>query len=343
MKRKGISIILCCFNSANRIKETLDALGKQENIKNIDCEVILVDNNSSDNTADLAKTYWQPLKKGFELNIIKEQKAGLSHARLAGLKSSIYSYLVYVDDDNSLFPDYISNAHKILEGNPNIGICGGASYFFSKDKITLPLWWEYLKQIYAIGEISQKETYLMKIWGAGMVVRKEAFCKLIQGGFSFLLSDRKGKEVLSGGDWELCFGIQLIGYDVYYSPILKLYHRIEYKRINEVYVNKLYKGFGKSYVYFGIYEKILKGYPDSWLLQLLVCYGGFIYYNIRVIFYRIIFNKEKVFVFKLRRLAIIEQIKELFKLGSKEYTALQKQILALKERKEPLTSSSYQT
>ena len=55
---KGISIILCTYNGAGRLRKTLASLAKQENIERIKTQVIFVDNASTDNSATAAQTIW---------------------------------------------------------------------------------------------------------------------------------------------------------------------------------------------------------------------------------------------------------------------------------------------
>lgn len=52
---EGISIIICCFNSAKRLPENLRHISSQQVGKGVDWEVIIVNNNSSDDTARAAE------------------------------------------------------------------------------------------------------------------------------------------------------------------------------------------------------------------------------------------------------------------------------------------------
>lgn len=53
--RAGVSIVICCYNSASRLPETLQHIAEQEVAANISWEVIVVDNASTDNTQEIAK------------------------------------------------------------------------------------------------------------------------------------------------------------------------------------------------------------------------------------------------------------------------------------------------
>jgi len=83
----GVSVIVCCFNSAKRIGTTLLYLKKQR-AEHICWEVILVDNNCTDGTVNEALKVWgnYPIK----IKVIQEQMAGLIHARNAGILAAKY-------------------------------------------------------------------------------------------------------------------------------------------------------------------------------------------------------------------------------------------------------------
>ena len=91
----GISIIICCFNSAWVLPRTLHSLSIQKSASNFDWEILLIDNNSSDETAQVFKIF-QAENPNLDSQIIFESRQGLSHARIAGFEASKYSILIYL-------------------------------------------------------------------------------------------------------------------------------------------------------------------------------------------------------------------------------------------------------
>ena len=55
----GISIIICCFNSASRIEETLRHVFSLSVPENLSCEILLVNNRSTDNTKEVASNTYE--------------------------------------------------------------------------------------------------------------------------------------------------------------------------------------------------------------------------------------------------------------------------------------------
>jgi len=96
-----ISVIIPAYNEEKSIKNVLQSLVDQKTKHKF--EVILVDNNSTDNTSKIAKTF---LKK-LNLKIISEKKQGRGPARARGAKEAKGEIFAYIDADTESFPDWI--------------------------------------------------------------------------------------------------------------------------------------------------------------------------------------------------------------------------------------------
>ena len=258
MSAIDFSIVICCFNSAKRIESTLAHIAHQ-NLNNFIFEVIIVDNNSTDETQTNSLNIWNSFNVKNELYVIEEKKAGLTYARNAGIKSAKGKYILFCDDDNWLEKNFLLNALNILNTNSNIGILGGRG--IATSSVELPNWFEANKGAYAVGEQAIKTGIINErgyVWGAGMIFRREEYLKLIQAGFHSLLSDRKGNELSSGGDSEICKWLLLVGKDLFYSEELVFHHFIEPTRLTKEYFDKLNIGFAKSHEILWIYDLLLR-------------------------------------------------------------------------------------
>src|SRR5688572_20942184 len=103
----GISVIICCYNSSQRIGETLRHLARQQFPEDFRYEVLLVDNDSTDDTTAVARAIWDKEgPAGIPLRIVEELRAGQMYARDKGVKEAAYDSIVFCDDDNWLNPDY---------------------------------------------------------------------------------------------------------------------------------------------------------------------------------------------------------------------------------------------
>lgn len=102
----SVSIVICCHNSAKRLPDTLKHLLIQEVPDNLQWEVIVVDNVSTDNTAQVARSLW-PDDAPAPLQVVSEPEPGLSNARKRGFMEAKYELVSFVDDENWLAPDWV--------------------------------------------------------------------------------------------------------------------------------------------------------------------------------------------------------------------------------------------
>lgn len=273
MKKIDISVIICCYNSENRIVATLEHLSKQS-LRILQCEIILVDNNCTDSTTDLAKQAWESFGNPFQLKIIKESKPGLSYARMCGVFAAKGEIIVFCDDDNWLNENYLSIAFETMKINSRIGVLAGQSNAISDTVI--PNWFYTYYGAYACGVLglnSGNVTNRLWVWGAGMVLRTKIIIDLYSK-FNHLSSDRKGSSLDSGGDVEICLWHVISGYQLWYEENLYLDHYMPSDRLCKNYADNLFKAqlqsslkieslsfYASEYLYFkeiSIYKVVVK-------------------------------------------------------------------------------------
>lgn len=255
-EKLGISIIVCCYNSAKRIENTLNAIFRQMHTNH---ELIVVDNCSQDSTAKLVQEIFkrENLKNA---RLVQENTPGLSHARNKGISESTKPLMCFVDDDNELLDNYFELTSQIFSNTPQLGILGGQG--FVPKHLNLPQWFEMVQENFAVGPQAEKVGELTKVemvYGAGFTIRSEVWHKLKSVQFDTLLTGRKGKKLSSGEDTEICLATQMAGYDIGYHSDLKFIHHIPEERINWDYVTKLNFGFGQSKVIIDQYLNVLQG------------------------------------------------------------------------------------
>ena len=91
-----LSIIICSYNRANYIEAALDSLYHQSSNENF--EIIIVDNNSTDNTAEVYSN-WRAAHSNGNFQYITETKQGASFARNTGAAMAKGKWLCFMDDD----------------------------------------------------------------------------------------------------------------------------------------------------------------------------------------------------------------------------------------------------
>lgn len=235
---EGVSVIICCYNSAARLPKTLAHLARQIVPSSIPWEIIVVNNASTDETASVAGRVWREAGSSARMRIVDEPNAGLSRARERGVAVARFETIVFVDDDNWLEPDYCNHARERLKNQPLIGGLGG--FIEPHFEGPTPSWFASLQSLYAVGpqapfsgDITDIKPHLA---GAGLVLRKSAYDRLRASGFTFLLTGRCGSQLVSGEDTELCYALALSGYRIWYDEDLRLVHFMPHARLTRDYV-----------------------------------------------------------------------------------------------------------
>ncbi len=247
-----VSVILCTYNPrAEFFALALRSIGAQT-LPYTDFEVLVVDNNSStalrlEDVAQLA---------GMPIRLIRETKQGLTHARVAGIKSSRAQLLVFVDDDNELAHNYLETALQIAHRHPGLGAFGGIAEgvlekSVSRFKIGL------LPQLgirnYGLDRIEGPGDHWGQ-WepiGAGLVVQKsvaDEFVRFVENNLQAGELGRKSGNLMSGEDSLFSRLAHRQNLLCAYEPGLSLRHYMSKNRLKTSYLCRLIYGHGRSYV-----------------------------------------------------------------------------------------------
>ncbi|MGA2075431.1 MAG: glycosyltransferase [Terriglobia bacterium] len=272
----GVSVIICCHNSAGRLAPTLEHLLKQRDAPGLPWEVIVVDNASSDHTAATARSLW-PESHPRPLKVVQEDKLGLTHARVKGLSEARYECISFVDDDNWVCPEWVQTVAETFETHPEVGMLSGRGE--GVFEATPPPWFYKHQRAYVVGGVSHSAGVIAPAdaYGAGMCLRRSVWDALRRIGFRFILDDRRGLALTSGGDVELMVSMSFMGWQAWYEPRLCYKHWIPRGRLTTAYIRRLYRGFGMASTVLGIYlsagtpkARTILGYvQSSWLWRVL--------------------------------------------------------------------------
>jgi glycosyltransferase involved in cell wall biosynthesis len=256
----GISIVVPCYNAAKRLPQTIAHIAAQEVSRDLQWEVVVIDNASTDDTGDVALSCW-PATATAPLKVIREPRLGVRYARMRGFAEARYDLISFVEDDNWIYPDWLGMTREIMEQHPKVGACGGLGEAVCE--ISPPAWFERYQSYYAIGpqgpesggDITWSRGWL---FGADTTVRRSAWQSLIDKGFQFLTEDRQGKGLNSGGDVELCFALRLAGWRIWYDPRLRFRHFLQAHRLTWDYFRRLNRGNGVADVGFDPYRFVVE-------------------------------------------------------------------------------------
>lgn len=104
MTRPLISIVLPVYNGQAFIQETLKAVLTQSTPQ---IEVIVVDDGSTDNTAEIIKQSFKSAVQAHQLMLYKQENQGVSSARNLGVERARGGYIAFIDADDVVLPEYV--------------------------------------------------------------------------------------------------------------------------------------------------------------------------------------------------------------------------------------------
>lgn len=120
--QSGISVIVCTYNREDDLAVCLKALAKQTLSKRVH-EIIVVDNNSTDGTAELAESYCDRYR---HFKYIFAPKQGLAHARNVGMQAAEFPIALFTDDDAIPPMEWAEQYHeRFLKAEPSVVCIGG--------------------------------------------------------------------------------------------------------------------------------------------------------------------------------------------------------------------------
>src|SRR5512146_1362797 len=236
----GVSVVICTYNGAARLPETLAHLAAQVNTGAIAWEVLVVDNASTDDTAEVAQRCW-PADAPAPLRIVREPRLGTANARRRGLMDARYDIVSFVDDDNWMAANWLGLSYEIMVRDPLLGALGSINH--AACEIEPPWWFKRFRANYTIlTEEDLAASDASTAWGlysAGMSIRRTAWLQLVRDGFDFGVRGAVGADLGRGEDSELTFALREAGWKLAIDPRLRFEHFIPARRLNWAYLRKL--------------------------------------------------------------------------------------------------------
>lgn len=120
-----VSIVIPCRNDGKYLPETIRSARMQTHG---DCEILVVDDHSTD--AQTLATLSDIRSQGIAVLTCPDDRRGAAAARNAGIARASGDYILPLDADDLIEPDYIRKAAAVLDSRPEVGICYCQADFF---------------------------------------------------------------------------------------------------------------------------------------------------------------------------------------------------------------------
>jgi glycosyltransferase involved in cell wall biosynthesis len=297
------SVVICTYNRAGSLAKTLQSLKQMAVPPDLEWELIVVDNNSTDNTREVLGEFARTSE--FRVQYVFEPKQGLCHARNTGVANATGEIIAFTDDDVRVAPEWLRELANTFDEYHCMGV-GGRS---------IPAWdglskpdWLITAGPYSLvsGPILDfnlgEEAKELRVapWGLNMAFRKIAFEKYglfrtdlgVSGAGGLLGEDTEfGKRLLASGD------------RIMYSPKAIVFHPVEQKRITRGYFLRYYFALGRTAVR-----------EESWPSEAVLYFGvpRYLYrsFLVKCASWLFAFDKKKRFYHKARVYCVLGYIAE---------------------------------
>lgn len=239
-----ITLLVCTYNRAADLRELLESALAQETASEVKYEVLVVDNNSTDETRAVVESF---INKGHQnLQYIFEAKQGKSHALNTGIAAVRGWGYVITDDDFILPPDWVQNIYEAFRANPDVSFVSGK---------VLPLWqgeqpsWLTREHWSAIAMadygqepfIADDKNQICLLACAFRLADVQAV-----GGYHDDLGPQKGRTGATE-DLELLLRLWKSGRKGLYVPHINFQHKVTADRLTKEYHRRWHRDHGRSY------------------------------------------------------------------------------------------------
>lgn len=222
MEEKSVAVIVVNWNNA---QDTIDCVNSLKKINYKNFKVFLVDNGSTDGSLEKLRPFADE-----NIEIIETGKnLGFSGGNNVAVEKALaekFDFILLLNNDTTVDPDFLGELVKVAEGDPKIGIVGSKIYFYDNPK---RIWYGGGKFTWFGGgrhlqyeeidknpeESNPKETGYMT--GCSFLIKSEVVRKI--GGL-----DERFFLYYEDTDWSL--STKEVGYKIVYAPSSKVYHKV---------------------------------------------------------------------------------------------------------------------
>ena len=239
-----LSFIICTYNRAGYLGDSLATLLESAGGNKV--EIVVIDNNSSDNTKGVCDTFASSINDpSVTFRYARETCQGLSYARNRGVVESTAPILIFLDDDITVPKNFVQAWLDFFSECPHAKAAGGKIRVQFDDP--RPDWMSsYLLPLlghHDLGDTIKPYPTSHFPFGGNMAFKREVFSTF--GVFNTELG-RIGKDLKASEEKEFFRRLQDRQTDIYYVPDAMLYHRVNKSRLTKEYIRRQAIGLGES-------------------------------------------------------------------------------------------------
>ncbi|MEL6354609.1 MAG: hormogonium polysaccharide biosynthesis glycosyltransferase HpsE [Cyanobacteria bacterium J06627_28] len=243
------SVAIRTYNRAEGLPRLFAALRSQKNTQPFRWEIVIVDNNSTDDTAQLIEQLapTMPVPVRYQM----ERRQGASFARQAAILEAQGPLIGFLDDDNIPAADWVSRAYAFGQAHPKAAAFG--SQIHGSFEVAPPPNFERIAGFFPVVERSHDVCFTAGKRrlsnhvppGAGLVIRKWAWLEHVP--FDLKLKGPIGNTLhKKGEDTEALLHLKKAGWEIWFHAQLHIVHLIGQERLTPAYLKRFFQGIGYS-------------------------------------------------------------------------------------------------
>ncbi len=239
-----LTAIICTYNRAKYIGPLLESIAAND-LPKAEYEILLVDNNCTDNTREISETFAEAHPE-VSFRYTTEPEQGLSAARNRGIKEAKGDIIVYIDDDALVDPHYLRDYAEWFSAHPDTMACGGPiiplyetqepEWMSPYTRALLTAWMDY-------GDTPREYPKGRFPGGGNAAYRKSVFEKV--GYFNTELG-RKGNSLMGAEEKDIFDKMHALGMQILYLPTPVLHHIIPQKKLEKDFFDRWTLQIGMS-------------------------------------------------------------------------------------------------
>ncbi|NES23568.1 MAG: glycosyltransferase family 2 protein [Symploca sp. SIO3E6] len=239
------TVAIPTYNGETRLPKLIERLRSQTGIEHLSWEILVVDNNSSDNTARVIQEYQATWQHNYPLRYCLEAEQGAAFARQRAIREAKGELIGFLDDDNLPEFDWILQAYSFAGEHPQGGAFSGQIH--GDFEVEPPENFRKIQAFLAIREHgSQPKLFepdnINLPPAASLVIRKKAWCESVP--LQPTLGGKLPGLLVQGDDYEPLLYLHKAGWEIWYNPDLHTYHQIPRWRFERDYLLSLTRGCG---------------------------------------------------------------------------------------------------
>ena len=260
-----LSVIISTYNRCQNLRSCIAHLDRQQQVDSLDWEIVVVDNNSTDDTKVTVQNLRPECR--FSLRYLFEPEQGLSFARNRGIDDTTSRYLLFIDDDILVDKDWLTAVHATFH-TYDCDAVGGRILVDSPE--SMPAWIQpdmygflghrdFGDQVFKMNGVDEFP------FGGNMALHRRAIERV--GKFHTGMG-RKGdgarrEELFKGEETDYFHRLAQAGGSMYYNPDATVHHRILPYQLKKSFFRTIHfnAGYQKAAFDKNFYARTLAGVP----------------------------------------------------------------------------------